>query len=165
MVATSIGEPASVEPQMIVTPLAPTPDTRGLSLSVAAKSLGELDGIRDIHIAEIRPGQVRGNHYHLRRTELIAVAYDGSWSLHWDTGPNTPTETRSFTGTGGMLISAPRTWSHAIRNDGVSSIWIVALSDIELDHNAQDDSARDVYRREIASPRGSAAISDATRTL
>jgi oxalate decarboxylase/phosphoglucose isomerase-like protein (cupin superfamily) len=76
---------------------------------------------------------VRGNHYHTERGELIAVVYRGPWSLHWDTGPGTPPQRRDFTGQGAVAVVPPVNWSHAVRNDGDSDLWIFAASDRPYD--------------------------------
>jgi oxalate decarboxylase/phosphoglucose isomerase-like protein (cupin superfamily) len=108
-------------------------EERGLSVSVLSEYLRAIGPVEDVHIAAIRPGAVRGNHFHTRKQELIAVAYQDRWSLHWDRGAGSAPQRRDFTGAGGVVIRPPVGWSHAIRNDSDSDLWIVALSDRAFD--------------------------------
>jgi oxalate decarboxylase/phosphoglucose isomerase-like protein (cupin superfamily) len=127
-------------------------DARGLSFSVVVEQLERINSVKDLHIAAILPGHVRGNHYHTHRSELITVLYQDSWSLHWDTGAGTEPHHRSFMGTGAVAIYPPLGWSHAVRNDGDRELWIVVASDEPYDRHEQDESARDAIRRIVTVP-------------
>jgi len=91
--------------------------------------------MRDVHIAAIRPGHVRGNHYHAIKTELITVIYRDDWSLHWDTGPGTSVSSRIFKGHGAVGIRIPLLWSHAVKNDGKSDLWLFNVTDMSFDQS------------------------------
>ena len=106
--------------------------------------------IKDVHIAEIKPGQIRGNHYHSKRGEYITVVYTGDWSLHWDTGEGTAVSHKRFDGSGAVLITPPLNWSHAVRNDGDGSLWIFVASDQAYDRDEKDEYKRDAIRRVVA---------------
>jgi dTDP-4-dehydrorhamnose 3,5-epimerase-like enzyme len=108
-------------------------EERGLSVSVLGEYLRAMGPVEDVHIAAIRPGAVRGNHFHTRKQEIIAIAYQGPWSLHWDCGAGTERRRQEFRGAGGVVVRPPLGWSHAIRNDGDADLWIVALSDRAFD--------------------------------
>jgi dTDP-4-dehydrorhamnose 3,5-epimerase-like enzyme len=101
-------------------------DQRGFSFTLPDEALQFLDGVEDIHIAAILPGAVRGNHFHQRRREILLFQYVGEWSFHWDNGPNTPTQHRSFQGAGTMLIKILPGASHAVRNDGAQTLTLMA---------------------------------------
>jgi predicted RNase H-like nuclease len=88
--------------------LAPRSDARGSSFS--------LD--EGYHLATIRPGHVRGNHFHREERELLVVLYTDAWTLAFDSGENTPIETRTYTGSGAVAIEIEPMSAHAIRNDG-----------------------------------------------
>jgi len=103
-------------------------DQRGFSFTVPAEALRFLDGVEDIHIAAILPGAIRGNHFHQRRREILVFNYAGDWSFHWDEGPNTPTQHRSFQGTGAVLITILPGASHAVRSDGAQTLMLMAAS-------------------------------------
>ncbi|MET9226390.1 cupin domain-containing protein [Lentzea sp. NPDC003310] len=127
-------------------------DDRGFSFSVLRDQLGLIGPIQDVHIAEIRPGAVRGNHFHAHRGELIAVVATGRWSVHWDTGEGTEVHSRSFDGNGAVAVVPPRGWSHAVKNDGDESMWIYAASDATYDRHDPDPVARDAVRRVVVRP-------------
>jgi dTDP-4-dehydrorhamnose 3,5-epimerase-like enzyme len=59
-----------------------TGDHRGGSFAIPGPCLEFLDSVRDVHIASMRPGEVRGNHYHRDRREILCVVYTGQWSFH-----------------------------------------------------------------------------------
>jgi dTDP-4-dehydrorhamnose 3,5-epimerase-like enzyme len=104
-------------------------DERGLSVSVLAVHLKWVGPVQDLHFASIRPGTVRGNHFHTSKREAVAVAATSGWSLHWDAGVDTEATHRVFTGEGAVLVEVPPLWAHAIRNEGDADLWIVAISD------------------------------------
>ena len=130
---------------VIITQLSESTDERGLSFSLTAENIGELI-VKDVHIAAVRPGCVRGNHFHSKKSELITVVYRDEWSLHWDMGPGTSAHHRSFRGCGAVSIHVPLLWSHAIRNDGKSELWLFNATDMSFDRSLvgadQDAHAR-----------------------
>jgi dTDP-4-dehydrorhamnose 3,5-epimerase-like enzyme len=48
-------------------------DARGFSFMAPAEALAFVGRMADVHLASMKPGAVRGNHYHLRRREAIVV--------------------------------------------------------------------------------------------
>lgn len=103
-------------------------DTRGFSFSPPREALGFVGRIADIHLASTAPGAVRGNHYHVSKREAIVVLPGAAWSLHWDVGEDTPTQHRTFNGASAVLVLVSPGISHAVRNDGETTIWLVAFS-------------------------------------
>ncbi len=103
-------------------------DVRGFSFSAPTEALAFVVRMSDVHIASIKPGAVRGNHYHLRRREAIVVQPGSRWSLHWDDGENQPAQHREFSGERAIVVLVSPGASHAVRNDGVSDLWLVAIS-------------------------------------
>jgi dTDP-4-dehydrorhamnose 3,5-epimerase-like enzyme len=125
-------------------------DHRGDSYSVTPTELASLESVQDVHIAEIRPGHIRGNHYHLSHGELITVIHQGAVSVHWDTGEDTQRKSRTFTGAGAFSFAPPLGWAHAVRNDGDGSVWIFVASDKPYNESDVDEVARDSIRRAVA---------------
>lgn len=121
-----------------VTSLEPRSDARGSAFSV-----GLPFPIVECHVATIRPGAIRGNHYHLQRHELLVVMHDGSWTLFWDEGEDTTVQSRSFDGSGAVLLEAPPRTAHAVRNDGARDLHIISLGDTR---------ETDTYPRRLAEP-------------
>jgi hypothetical protein len=124
-------------------------DSRGRSYSLPSAVLALIKGVEDMHIASIERGCVRGNHYHVRKGELITVIYDGAWSLHWDNGEGTPAKSRRFDGVGAVSFAPPSKWSHAVRNDDAAFLWIIASSDQPYDTEAVDEVGRDAIARTV----------------
>lgn len=127
---------------VVITQLPDTSDERGLSFSLPAETITRLT-VRDVHLAAIRPGFVRGNHYHTQKIELITVIYTDDWSLHWDTGEGTMVRSRTFSGSGAVSVQFPFLWSHAVRNDGKQDLWMFNANDRAFDPsdpNADQDA-------------------------
>lgn len=108
-------------------------DGRGLSFTAPAKALAFVGRMADVHLASTKPGAVRGNHYHLRRREAIVVLPGTKWSLHWDEGDPDGSNAsaplhRDFDGSSAVLVLVSPGASHAVRNDGDSALWLVAIS-------------------------------------
>ncbi len=134
-------------PDVSFVPLPESTDGRGESFSLLSDVLATMDKVLDVHIASVRPGAVRGNHYHSIKTELITVVYSDDWSFYWDTGDGTEVCSRRFTGRGAVTVTVPRDWSHAVKNDGRSDLWLFNLSDLAFEAGVPSDShARVVVR-------------------
>jgi len=103
-------------------------DVRGFSFTAPAAGLAFVGRMSDVHLASTKPGAVRGNHYHLRRREAIVVLPGTKWSLHWDEDENAAAQHRSFDGSSAVLVLVSPGASHAVRNDGDSLMWLVAIS-------------------------------------
>jgi oxalate decarboxylase/phosphoglucose isomerase-like protein (cupin superfamily) len=129
------------------TPLPDSSDERGASYSLLADVLDAMPGVRDVHIASVRPGAIRGNHYHSVRTEVITVVYVDRWSFSWDTGEGTDVRRRQFDGAGAVAVNVPRHWSHAVRNEGTRDLWVFNLSDTAFAPGSERTA--DAYRREV----------------
>jgi len=111
-----------------ISELGNTGDARGFSFTAPAEALEFVGYMADVHLASIRARAVRGNHYHLRRREAIVVLPGTKWSLHWDEGEGTAAQHRDFDGGGAVLVLVSPGASHAVRNDGDDSLWLVAIS-------------------------------------
>lgn len=103
-------------------------DKRGSSFTTPAEALSFVGRMADLHLASIKPGAVRGNHYHLRRLALITVLPGVKWSLHWDEGASSATQHREFDGGCPVLLLIPPLASHALRNDGTDDLWWLSIS-------------------------------------
>jgi len=119
-------------------------DSRGSSFTAPEAALQFLDALRDMHVADILPGAIRGNHFHQQRREVLCIRYAADWSLHWDAGPDTQPQSALFTGSGAVLVEIPPNVSHAVRNDGNEPLYVVGLSDIPYDPAQPDSYARRV---------------------
>ena len=116
------------ESRIQITELPNHGDQRGFSFTIPADALRFLERINDIHVASLLPEAIRGNHFHRRRREILVLTYAGDWSFHWDEGPGTPVQERSFDGRGAVLIMISPGASHAVRNDGYEPLTLMAAS-------------------------------------
>ena len=119
-------------------------DARGDSFAPENSWGGFLKGVEDFHVMTVLPGNVRGNHYHTRRREILIVMYRGCWSFHWDSGEGQSPQRREFEGRGAVLIRISPGASHAVRNDGDEELYIAALADERFDPAAPDSIPRTV---------------------
>jgi dTDP-4-dehydrorhamnose 3,5-epimerase-like enzyme len=103
-------------------------DHRGVSFSVSPGHLSFLGRVADIHVASVQPGAVRGNHFHLRRREILIVTHESAWKFHWDEGENTPAQVREFSGSGTEVILIEPYCSHAVLNSGDRTLMLTGLS-------------------------------------
>jgi mannose-6-phosphate isomerase-like protein (cupin superfamily) len=119
-----------------------TGDGRGSSFGPPPELFATAFPVGDLHLSTIVPGAIRGNHFHLRRHEVLAVMASGPWSLHWDSGADTPVQSRSFDGARAVLVTVPLGVSHAVRNDGTTALHLVGLSDAPFDPDRPDAHPR-----------------------
>jgi oxalate decarboxylase/phosphoglucose isomerase-like protein (cupin superfamily) len=124
-------------------------DERGVSFSDQMWKTF-LQRVKDIHIATIRPGAVRGNHYHRERREVLFVMYFDDWSFHWEAEAGGSFLQRRFRGSGCVTITVEPEISHAVRNDGRVDLFMVGVSDANYDPRKPD-----AYRREVIAKTGS----------
>jgi predicted RNase H-like nuclease len=122
-----------------ILPLSSRSDARGHSWSLPLP----FTTIAECHIATIRPGAIRGNHFHTQRRELLAIVYSDRWTLLWDEGEGSAIQSRTYEGTGAVLMDADPFCAHAIRNDGASELQIISLG---------DTAATDTFPRILAPP-------------
>jgi dTDP-4-dehydrorhamnose 3,5-epimerase-like enzyme len=132
---------------LVITQLPESTDERGFSFSLSEETIGDLT-VRDVHIAAIHPGHVRGNHYHTKKSELITVVYMDAWSFHWDTGPDTPVNCRNFNGCGAISILVPLLWSHAVKNEGHKDLWLFNATDMSFNRSLPG-SSQDAHTRKV----------------
>jgi predicted RNase H-like nuclease len=110
-----------------ITPLEARDDARGSSFGVPLPFATSAE----CHVATLRPGHVRGNHFHREGRELLVVIHRDRWSLYWDDGEKTPVQTRAFEGAGAVEIAIDAPCAHAVRNDGAAELQLVSLSDTQ----------------------------------
>lgn len=125
-------------PRVQILDLNDTGDHRGSSFTIPTFAIEFVGTVRDLHLAAILPGAIRGNHYHLRRMEAIVVYYHSAWTFHWDEGtptpapdptlPVLPVHRRDFSGTGAVVILITPGCSHAVENCGTQPVTILGIS-------------------------------------
>jgi dTDP-4-dehydrorhamnose 3,5-epimerase-like enzyme len=119
-------------------------DFRGSSFPAPASWFDPPFPVHDVHVSTLLPTCVRGDHYHVRRNEILVILAGTSWSLFCDDGPGTARRQQSFDGKAVVMVSVPPLMSHAIRNDGDEILHIIGLTDGPYDPNAPDAFTRKV---------------------
>ena len=108
-------------------------DVRGFSFAMPPEVFDFVGSVADVHVSSSAPGAVRGNHYHARKHRAILALPGTKWSLHWDEGEGTVAQRRSFDGSRAVLVLISPGASHAVRNDGAATLWLVACSSAPYD--------------------------------
>lgn len=109
-------------------------DQRGRVFSLPAAALSFLDGIiAETHLAEILPGYIRGNHWHDNRWEVMLIVGDDNWQFYWSDTPDDTPQCREFAAGESVAILIPPYTPHAVKNTGLSSLWITAISNASYD--------------------------------
>ncbi len=120
-------------PKVQITELKNTGDSRGFSFTAPAEALEFVGRMSDVHLASTKSKAVRGNHYHLKRREAIIILPGTKWSFHWDEGGEAEIQHRDFDGSSAVQILISPGASHAVRNDGDTLLWLVAISSESYD--------------------------------
>jgi len=97
-----------------------------------------LGNVDEVHMAEIEPGAVRGNHYHKSKKEVMVVWYADNWSFGWQSAEETKTKVKDFNGRGAMIVEIAPEAAHAIKNSGDEILRIIAFSDKRSDPRQPD---------------------------
>lgn len=134
-------------PEVGIFTLSDSGDLRGSSFPVPVAWARFLPSTVDLHATTLRPGHVRGNHYHRNRREVIIVIHRSGWTLHWDRGPGTDAEARVFHGPGAVLLTVDPGAAHAIENSGAEELVTLGITDGVYD-------PADTVRKELIAPQG-----------
>jgi oxalate decarboxylase/phosphoglucose isomerase-like protein (cupin superfamily) len=103
-------------------------DRRGESFTLPPEALEFIGEVKDVHIAMIVAAAVRGDHFHLRRREIVIVLQGSSWRFYWDEDGGTIANSRTFSGIGTTAVFIDPGHSHAIENVGESNLTFCSLS-------------------------------------
>jgi dTDP-4-dehydrorhamnose 3,5-epimerase-like enzyme len=134
-----------MHPRLRYTVLENSGDHRGASFPAPTGWTRLLGTIRDSHITTVLPGNMRGNHFHARKKEVLMVLSTGEWQLCWDDGPDSAIQSEIFRGLSAVVVEIPEMVSHAVANTGAAPLWIVGLSNELWDESAPDAQPRVVF--------------------
>lgn len=115
-----------------------TNDERGSNYSIPDSSFKFIGNISDIHVAEILPQKIRGNHFHKKKKELILVRYKDTWILKWSHHDEKENHKEFFSGKGAILIEINQNYVHSIENTGNSKLIICAMSNARYNTENHD---------------------------
>ncbi len=133
---------ASALPSVELIPVSDTGDLRGASFALDTGWLDFLGYAVDCHVMTIKPGQVRGNHYHSRKREVLIVMHKDKWTMCWDGGSGTARQKREFAGAGVVVAKVFPSAAHAIVNSGQQDLHVMALCNETYDPARGDAVAR-----------------------
>jgi UDP-2-acetamido-2,6-beta-L-arabino-hexul-4-ose reductase len=92
--------------------------------------------IGNVHLVTVKPGKIRGNHFHRKSKELLLIKHISSFRLHWmeqDTRRQ-----RSFDGKGAVLVQIDPGCPHAVMNTGTAELTILSLQEHAYDPDSPD---------------------------
>ncbi len=119
--------------------LAAREDDRGVCYSIPQAGIDFLDGIiADTHLAEIKPGSVRGNHWHNNRWEVLMFHCPESCCFAWTDEPEGQVQTRDYTAGDCVAVLIPPFAVHAIKNTGNSPMWLTSIANSRYLGQTQD---------------------------
>jgi len=93
--------------------------------------------IKQVSVASIKPGQVRGNHYHLNKTEWFMVI--GGRANFWLMNPETKEKICfKLSGKEPKVITVFPKIAHAIKNIGKKIIYFIEADSAVYNHESPD---------------------------
>ena len=113
-------------------------DMRGALYTIPDKDMQFLDAFKNIHIGRIRPGSIRGNHYHLQTKEMLIISHTDLWTLAWGRKDSTEISKMEFAGTGAVLIKINEGVAHTVKNIGNTDLEIIGLSNRRFSKESPD---------------------------
>jgi oxalate decarboxylase/phosphoglucose isomerase-like protein (cupin superfamily) len=87
------------------------------------------EGGWDIHVVSLKPGAVRGNHYHTAGTEWMLIC-GGPARFLSRSKKEGKIKAMTADGTAPFLIEIPAHVKHAVRNDSAESVYVVVFNDV-----------------------------------
>ena len=104
-------------------------DQRGYLFRLQSDALEFLKEINDIHVGTIRPGAMRGNHYHIDRKEILFIFHSDDVQVAWAKKDETDIGIKDIKGEGAVALKIEEEVAHAKKIIGHKDIFIVSLSD------------------------------------
>lgn len=106
-------------------------DGRGALYNIPDKDMQFLNKIQNIHFGSIRPGSIRGNHYHYQSKEMLIILYSDIWTLAWAKKDSEEIFNKEFTGSGSVLIKVNEGIAHSVKN---TEVWIWKSSHYQTEY-------------------------------
>ena len=119
-------------------------DERGRSMAIPEEAFEFLGGVVEMHIAELVPGAVRGNHWHDNRNEVLVVQGEDKFQFAWAKDKGMPGKVLSFDAGSFVAILIPQMVCHGIKNCGDRPIWVTAIADGSYDGVTPDTYAKNL---------------------
>ena len=95
------------------------------------------EGMRQIYLTVSKRGAVRGNHYHIRKTEWFCVVR-GEAKLVLKNNKSGQRKTLVLSGDEPQTVSIPPNIVHAIQNTGDDDMYMIAITNETFNPNDPD---------------------------
>jgi dTDP-4-dehydrorhamnose 3,5-epimerase-like enzyme len=115
----------------IICPLNNYADNRGFCFVLPAEVFDFLGTLKEMHVVQLLPDAVRGNHYHQQRKEALLVIYEDNWLFAWQP-PNAQIQQQIFSGQGAVLITLEANTAHTLKNTGKHNLFAVSCANLEV---------------------------------
>lgn len=119
-----------------------TSDPRGFVLYLTGDTSAVRDTVYDLHIAALEPNAVRGNHYH-NRDEFVYVL-GGKGVCQIEVGDLSGNKERMILEHDPMLLRIPKNVTHAFKNTGPLTIYLVCFYTGEPDSDVPTTVERQI---------------------
>jgi dTDP-4-dehydrorhamnose 3,5-epimerase-like enzyme len=105
-------------------------DDRGWGLNLLTALERKARPIGDLHVVSLKPGKIRGNHYHEKSTEWI-LFLGGKAKLIWREVGKKSINSVMISGLTPTLYEVPPNIEHAILNEDQQDIYLMSINDLE----------------------------------
>lgn len=116
-------------------------DNRGWVANLAEYATGQGCKIENIHVASIRPGETRGNHFHKKQKEWILV-FGGKGIFSWK--EQDKVRKREIKSESQFLFEVESGCPHAIKNIDNKDIYLCAFTDKKYNFKNPDSILKKV---------------------
>ncbi len=124
-----------------------TADERGWVAWPISEELLKKGLVSNLHVPSIKPGSVRGNHYHVNKYEYLFILSDPCLAVFLDNKTGEKEEIL-LEGENPVLFRIAPNITHAFRNEGKQDIFLICYDEPSGD----EISSSDVLRRVIIEP-------------
>ena len=103
-------------------------DDRGWSINPLEAVGLSRESLGNLHVVSMRPGTVRGNHYHTEATEWLLVCR-GPAEVVWRRAGDDSIRNANVSKAGPVLFKIPPNVKHAVLNESNEEIYLMSFSD------------------------------------
>lgn len=107
-------------------------DSRGFSFVIPTQVFSFLGNVQEMHVVQLLPNTIRGNHYHQKRKEAVIVLFDDDWLLAWQEPDADESQQQIFTGRGAVLISLEAQTVHTLKNIGQHNLIAISYANLNI---------------------------------
>jgi dTDP-4-dehydrorhamnose 3,5-epimerase-like enzyme len=118
--------------ESMIQPLTNYGDQRGFCFTLPPQVFNFLGTVQEMHVVELLPNAIRGNHYHQQRKEALIVVYEDDWLLAWRDLTADVAQQQVFSGRGAVLIALQANTAHAVKNIGQRKLVAVSCSNLDV---------------------------------